>query len=71
MRIRRLRVSLPAHMKDTAHHDARQIAQAIALAVHANGGQGANIELNAHGQSSAVLAQRVSAALPKGDRHGG
>ncbi len=66
MRIKRLTLTLPARMKDTAHHDARAIADAVARQVHKNGGQVAAVSLRGHGHTGSVLAQRVGAALPKG-----
>ena len=70
MNIRRLTVTLPAHMKDSAQHDVRQIAQALAQALYANGGQASNVTLEGHGQNAALLAQRVAAAISKGGQHG-
>jgi len=70
MRLRRLTLKLPASMKNTAHHDARAIAQALANQLHKNGGQVSNVTLNRHGQSAATLAHRVASALPKGGSNG-
>lgn len=71
MKIRRITLALPARMKNTAHHDARAIAEAVARALHDNGGQSGPITLQGHGHSSAVLATRAAAAVPKGGKHGG
>lgn len=71
MRIRRLRLSLPARMKATAHHDARAIGEAVAQALHDNGGQATTVTLSGHGQNSTVIATRVASALPPGGKHGG
>ncbi len=74
MHIRRLTITLPARMKHGAHHEARAIGEAIAQALHANGGEARDIALPGHGQSGLTLAARVGAALPKprgGQGHGG
>ena len=74
MHIRRLTITLPARMKHTAHHDARAIAEAVAQALHANGGEVRDITVPGRGQSGLTLATRVGAALPKprgGQGHGG
>lgn len=70
MRLRRLTLKLPASMKDTAHHDARAIAQSIALQLHKNGGAASDVTLQGHGQSAALLAQRVAGMMPKGSNNG-
>jgi hypothetical protein len=70
MKIRRLTLTLPARMKATAHHDARTIAEAVANALHDNGGQTGPVTLPGHGHSSTVLASRAAAALPTGGKHG-
>ena len=66
MRIRRMKITLPARLKHTAQHDARAMAQAVAQALSDNGGQSAQVTLDGQGQSGALLAQRVGMALPKG-----
>lgn len=70
MRIRRLTLTLPPHLRDTAHHDARRIAEALAQQAHANGGCPETIRISGQGQTGAVLAQRVALAMPKGGRNG-
>jgi hypothetical protein len=73
MQIKRFTITLPARMKHTAHLDARVIAEAIAQAAYANGGQVDAINIPGHGHSSHVLASRVTAAIPKakgGNSHG-
>ncbi len=74
MQIKRLTLSLPPRMKHSAHHDARTIAEALAQALYANGGQLSELTVPGHGQDALALAQRVGAALPKpkgGSGHGG
>jgi hypothetical protein len=71
MKIRRLTLTLPARMKDTAHHDARAIAEAVAQGLHKNGGQTVPITLQGHGQTASVLATRAAAKLPTGGKNGG
>lgn len=66
MRIRRLQITLPARMKDTAHHDARALAEAVAQATWKTGGIDAPVTLAGQGHSGALLAQRVGLALSKG-----
>ena len=70
MRIKRLRITLPARLKDTASHDARAIAEAAAQALWENGGQAATVTLAGQGQRGAALAQRVGLALPRGSKGG-
>lgn len=70
MRIRRLTLTLPAHLKDTAPHDARRIAEALAHEAYAQGACPASIAIAGRGESGAVLAQRVASRVPKGGRHG-
>jgi hypothetical protein len=71
MKIRRLTLTLPARMKNTAHHDARTIAEAVGRALYDNGGQTGPITLQGRGQAGNILATRAASALPKGDKHGG
>ncbi len=70
MRIRRLTLALPARLKDTAHHDARLIAEALARELHSRDTVPDRVQIAGHGQTGAVLAQRVALALPKGGRNG-
>lgn len=76
MRIRRVTLTLPAHMKDTAAHDARRIAEALAHEAYRQGACPPSIAIDGHGQTGAVLAQRVALAVPTRpatpakDRHG-
>ena len=70
MRIRRMILTLPAHLKATAPHDARRIAEALAYEAHANGSCPPSITIAGHGQTGAVLAQRVASSVPKKGRHG-
>jgi predicted esterase len=71
MKIRHLTLTLPARMKNTAHHDARTIAEAVGRALHDNGGQTGPITLQGYGQGASILATRAASALPKGGQHGG
>ncbi|MBK0327771.1 hypothetical protein I5535_10750 [Rhodobacteraceae bacterium F11138] len=70
MRIHRLTLTLPARLKDTAHHDARRIAEALAQELHARDSAPDKIQISGQGQTGAVLAQRVALALPKGGHNG-
>ena len=71
MRIKRLRLVLPARMKDTAHHDARQIAERLAERVYQTGSNQREITLSGQGQTAAMLGVRVSQSVrSKGNRHG-
>lgn len=81
IRIRRLRLVLPARLRATAAADARRIAEAVAQAVHQSGRQASAgrtgavelpaIHLQGAGRPAAVLANeaaaRVGAAMRKGD----
>ncbi|MCP5086614.1 MAG: hypothetical protein GY952_07430 [Rhodobacteraceae bacterium] len=73
MRIRRLRIILPPHLKDTAHHDARAIAEAVGQALAGRKGDPGPVTVNlqGQGQAGAVLASQVGAQLAKGGRNGG
>lgn len=74
MRVKRLKIILPSHLKDTAQHDARLIGEAVANALWENGGEAGPVTINGLGQRGHVLAQRVGVALPRGKRggsHGG
>ena len=64
MRIRRMTLILPAHLKDTAQHDARRIAEALAFEAYRQGTCPPSITVAGHGQTGAVLAQRVAQAIP-------
>lgn len=66
MIIRRITLRLPAHMKATAAHDARALAEAIALSAKGN----QSVTLPSLGQTAAPIAARLTQAL-KGGRHGG
>ena len=72
VRIRRIRLVLPARMKATAVHDARAIAEAAgeALAGAAPGEGPGRIEVPGRGLTGAVLAGQVGLALKGGGRHG-
>ncbi|PTX56103.1 hypothetical protein C8N43_0754 [Litoreibacter ponti] len=69
MKVKRLKVVLPAPMAATSTHDARAIAEAVGKAI----GQGATpdgpIKTDSHGQRGTVLAGQVAAGL-KGGKHG-
>ncbi len=73
MLIRRITLSLPAHLRATAADDARLIAEALGREIHARGLADPRISLAlpGAGQSAPVLAARMVSALPKGGRHGG
>lgn len=65
MQIKRLTIILPPRLKNTAHHDARSITEALAQALYNNGGQLSKLTVPGHGQNGLALAQRVGASLPK------
>lgn len=71
MKIKRLRLVLPARMKHTAHHDTRLIAERLAERLHQTGSDQREVTLAGHGQDAATLGLRVSHAIRgKGDSHG-
>ena len=69
VRIRRIRLVLPARMKATAVHDARAIAEAAGEAL-ARGGAAGRIEVPGRGLTGTVLAGQVGLAMKAGGRHG-
>ncbi len=70
VRIRRIRLVLPARMKATAMHDARAIAEAAGEAL-AKGGPGPrHASAPRRGLTGTVLAGQVGQALKGGGRHG-
>lgn len=73
MIIRRITLRLPAHLRHTAEHDARAIAESLALSLAERGvAQGKiSLELPAQGRSGPVLAAAVAARVPRGGSHGG
>ncbi len=65
MRIRRMRLILPARMRDTAQLDAREIAKAAAHTLESTGvakGQ-VHIRVEGHGRPAAFIAADVKRAL--------
>lgn len=70
VRIRRVRLVLPARMKATAVHDARAIAEAAAEALARGGAGPARVEVPGRGLTSSVLAGQVGMAIRGGGRHG-
>lgn len=71
MKIKRLRLVLPARMKHTAHHDARLIAERLAERLHQTGSDQREITLSGQGQDAATLGLRVSQSIRgKGGNHG-
>jgi predicted RNA-binding protein with PUA domain len=73
MLIRRITLTLPAHLRATATPDARLIAEALGHEMAARGITDARLALAlpGAGQSAPVLAARMVSALPKGGRDGG
>lgn len=59
MRVKRLQITLPAHLRHTATHDARAIAEAVGRAIHQNGGHAESVEIQGHNLTGPVLAQEV------------
>ncbi len=70
VRIRRIRLVLPARMKASAVHDARAIAEAAGEALSQGGAGPARVEVPGRGLTGAVLAGQVGLALKGGGRHG-
>lgn len=73
MIIRRITLRLPAHLRQTAEHDARAIAESLALSLAERGGaQGKmRLELPSQGRSGPVLAAALAGRVTKGGGHGG
>ena len=73
MLIRRITLTLPAHLRATAGQDARLIAEALGRELHARGIDAPHLSLAlpGAGQAAPVLAARMAAMLPKGGRNGG
>jgi hypothetical protein len=65
MRIRRIRLVLPPRYRATAPADARQIAEAAAAALHAQGGSAAPapVSIAGAGRPAAALAREVARRL--------
>lgn len=71
MLIRRLTLTLPARLRATAHHDARAIAEALALELSRGAPQGSlALALPGNGLTGPILAAALAAQAPKGGRHG-
>ena len=76
MKVKRLTLTLPPHLANTAVHDARLIADAVGTTLHKSGAKEApaKIELAGRGLSGAVLAQEIGAKIGPakgGGGHGG
>ena len=71
MRVKRIRIVMPAGSRDLAAHDARAIAEAVGRAL-AKGATApaAPITVAGQGRHGAALADSVAGALPKGGRRG-
>ncbi|WP_298357558.1 hypothetical protein [uncultured Litoreibacter sp.] len=69
MRLKRLTLTLPAHMRHTAHHDARALGEAVAKAL-AKGQRADGPIIVQSGPRGSVLANQVTGRM-KGGRHGG
>ncbi|MGX9357431.1 hypothetical protein ACS3SW_20310 [Roseobacteraceae bacterium S113] len=69
MKITRLSLTLPAHLAGTAHHDARQIAEAMAREI----ARGATppAQITAQGRTGAQIAQSITAQMPRSPSKGG
>ena len=71
MKIRRLRIILPARMKHTAHHDARLIAERLATRLYQTGSDQREFTVTGNGQSANTLGLHLSQAVRgKGGSHG-
>lgn len=69
MRIKRLRVKLPASMKGNAEAQARAVAEAVGREV-ARGNSTTEVRTQSFGHRGAVLGAQVAGSM-KGGRHGG
>jgi hypothetical protein len=70
VRIRRIRLVLPARMRATAAHDARAIAEAAGEALTKGRAAPGRIEVPGRGLTGVVLAGQVGLAVKAGGRHG-
>lgn len=73
MKIRRITLRLPAHLRHTAEHDARAVAEAMAreLAGRENPPATLQIDLRGQHQTGAALAAQAAMGARKGGGHGG
>ncbi len=71
MKIKRLRITLPARMKATAHHDARLIAERLAERIHQTGSDQRDFTVTGRGQSANTLGLHLAQSVRgKGGSHG-
>lgn len=71
MKIKRVRLVLPARMKHTAHHDARVIAERLAERLHQTGSDQRQISVTGLGQDAATLGLRIAQSIRgNGGSHG-
>jgi hypothetical protein len=70
VRIRRIRLVLPARMQATAVHDARAIAEAAGEALAKGGAAQGRVDVAGRGLTGTVLAGQVGLAFKGGGRHG-
>ena len=71
MKINKLKITLPAHLANTAHHDARAIAEAVGRAIAENGTSPAQIVVTGAAQSGAQIALAAASQIPaKGGKYG-
>ena len=71
MKINKLRITLPAHLAGTAHHDARAIAEAIALQAAKSGSAPDQITVTGNSQTGAQIALAAASQIPSaGGRNG-
>lgn len=72
MKIKRVTIQLPAHLANTAPHDARKIADAVgrALVGQSQNASHLSVNLQGNGQTGAMLAYQTGAQLSKGGRNG-
>lgn len=72
MKIKKLRITLPAHLAGTAHHDARAIAESVAREIAKSGTAPAQIIVTGSAQTGAQVALAAASQIPaKGGRNGG
>ena len=70
MKVKRLTLRLPAHMKAVAQSEARQIAEALGRELAKGTRPEGSVTVQSHGHRGVVLGAQVASGV-KGGRHGG
>ena len=71
MKLNRLKITLPAHLASTAHHDARIIAETIGRAAFQTVNVPHNIVVSGSSQNGTQIAQVAAAQIPTKGRSNG